>query len=109
MKGRKGRFLFTLFLTLLVFGFGTRIVRADETDNFQSDKKSIETAETKILEEEFDFKEIEQNLSELSPKEKISFEEVVFSFLSGEPGEMLELLTGYIRDGIIYWILQFIL
>ena len=41
MKGRKGRFLFTLFLTLLVFGFGTRIVRADETDNFQSDKKSI--------------------------------------------------------------------
>ena len=61
MKGRKGRFLFTLFLTLLVFGFGTRIVRADETDNFQSDKKSIETAETKILEEEFDFKEIEKN------------------------------------------------
>ena len=60
MKGRKGRFLFTLFLTLLVFGFGTRIVRADETDNFQSDKKSIETAETKILEEEFDFKEIEK-------------------------------------------------
>ena len=55
MKGRKGRFLFTLFLTLLVFGFGTRIVRADETDNFQSDKKSIETAETKILEEEFEF------------------------------------------------------
>ena len=53
MKGRKGRFLFTLFLTLLVFGFGTRIVRADETDNFQSDKKSIETAETKILEEEW--------------------------------------------------------
>lgn len=40
MKGRKGRFLFTLFLTLLVFGFGTRIVRADETDNFQSDKKA---------------------------------------------------------------------
>ena len=61
MKGRKGRFLFTLFLTLLVFGFGTRIVRADETDNFQSDKKSIETAETKILEEEFDFKEILEN------------------------------------------------
>ena len=78
-------------------GFGTRIVRADETDNFQSDKKSIETAETKILEEEFDFKEIEKSLSELFPKEKISFEEVVFSFLSGEPGEMLELLTGYIR------------
>ena len=70
MKGRKGRFLFTLFLTLLVFGFGTRIVRADETDNFQSDKKSIETAETKILEEEFDFKEIEKSLSELFPKEK---------------------------------------
>ncbi len=87
MKGRKGRFLFTLFLTLLVFGFGTRIVRADETDNFQSDKKSIETAETKILEEEFDFKEIEKSLSELFPKEKISFEEVVFSFLSGEPGK----------------------
>ena len=97
MKGRKGRFLFTLFLTLLVFGFGTRIVRADETDNFQSDKKSIETAETKILEEEF-----EKSLSELFPKEKISFEEVVFSFLSGEPGEMLELLTGYIRDEIAY-------
>ena len=102
MKGRKGRFLFTLFLTLLVFGFGTRIVRADETDNFQSDKKSIETAETKILEEEFDFKEIEKSLSELFPKEKISFEEVVFSFLKGEPGEMLELLTGYIRDEIAY-------
>ena len=71
-------------------------------DNFQSDKKSIETAETKILEEEFDFKEIEKSLSELFPKEKISFEEVVSSFLSGEPGEMLELLTGYIRDEIAY-------
>ena len=61
MKGRKGRFLFTLFLTLLVFGFGTRIVRADETDNFQSDKKSIETAETKILEEEFDLKKLKKS------------------------------------------------
>ena len=54
------------------------------------------------MEEEFDFKEIEKSLSELFPKEKISFEEVVFSFLSGEPGEMLELLTGYIRDEIAY-------
>ena len=56
----------------------------------------------KLRDIEFDFKEIEKSLSELFPKEKISFEEVVFSFLSGEPGEMLELLTGYIRDEIAY-------
>lgn len=84
---------YIIFNASRIWVSGTRIVRADETDNFQSDKKSIETAETKILEEEFDFKEIEKSLSELFPKEKISFEEVVFSFLSGEPGEMLELLT----------------
>ena len=46
------------------------------------------------MEEEFDFKEIEKSLSELFPKEKISFEEVVFSFLSGEPGEMFDCRYG---------------
>ena len=45
---------------------------------------------------------MKKSYRKLFPKEKISFEEVVFSFLSGEPGEMLELLTGYIRDEIAY-------
>ena len=31
MRGRKGRFLFTIFLVVLVFGLGTRIVDAAET------------------------------------------------------------------------------
>ena len=87
MKGRKGRFLFTLFLTLLVFGFGTRIVRADETDNFQSDKKSIETAETKILEEEFDLKKLKKVYRNCFQKRKFPLKKLYFLFCQESRGK----------------------
>ena len=108
MRGRKARFLFTLLLTLLVFGFGTRIVNADEWEKevgeesvFETKEKSTEGIGAELL-EEFDFKEVEKSVSALFPKEKISFEEVVSSFISGNSGEILETVAGYLKDEIAY-------
>ena len=107
MRGRKGRFLFTIFLVVLVFGLGTRIVDAAETvpvvraeeDNTktaltQTDDEEDEISEQDIdiLQEqvqntlfaEFDFGEIEDSLKEMFPREKISFTEVVSTLMSGD-------------------------
>ena len=48
MSGRKGRFLFTILLVLIVFGLGTKIVNAEEgseTDILQDEIQDALLAE----------------------------------------------------------------
>ena len=65
MSGRKGQFLFTIILVLLVFGLGSKIVNAQEQEPEDPDvvQEKIEEA----IFSEFDFDEIESCLLYTSP------------------------------------------
>lgn len=100
MSGRKGQFLFTILLVLLVFGIGTRIVNAEELTGEDADavQEEIEDA----IMSEFDFDEIEKSLKEMFPEEKIEFGDVVSSLMSGEPKETGKLFIDFLSDLISY-------
>lgn len=96
MNRRKGQLLLTLFLIVLIFSIGTRIVEAEEsTDEIQ---KKVEDA----LMAEFDFDEIEESLQDMFPGEKISFQDVAGSLMSGDTEETGSLLVEYLTDLIGY-------
>lgn len=59
MRGKKGRFLFTILLVLIVFGLGTKIVDAAEDPDMDAVQEDIREA----LLSEFDFDEIEDSLT----------------------------------------------
>lgn len=99
MKGRKARFALTLFLVLLVFGLGTKIVNAEGTEQ-DEDKVRIETEDALLS--EFDFDEIEDSLRTMFPGEKLSFQDVLSSMISGDPGEIGKTFLSYLSDQVFY-------
>lgn len=117
MRGRKGRFLFTILLVLLVFGLGTKIVEASEvitaeTDSVEESDEEDEVSEQdmEMLQEnvqdallaEFDFGEIEDSLDLMFPQEKITFSEVVSTLISGDMSETIRMFFRFLTDQISY-------
>ena len=100
MSGRKRQFLFMIMLVLLVFAIGTKIVSAEE-QNDRGEDVVQEKVEEAIL-SEFDFHEIEKSLQEMFPEEKIGFEDVVSSLLSGDPEQTGSLFIDFLSDLIFY-------
>lgn len=102
---RKKQFLFLLLLVLLVFGLGTRIVKAEDmsekTEEYQEPEQTAGEMQKAFM-SEFDFEEIEKSLRDMFPKEKINFEDVVSSFVSGNLNDTGSLLIGYVEDLISY-------
>lgn len=104
------QFILTVFLILVVFGFGTRIVNAEE--NGEAAQSSEEDAEEDIgriqqevedaLLSEFDFDEIEDSLRRMFPREKISFSEVVSELMSGDIAGVGKIFVEYLSDRIFY-------
>ncbi len=120
MKGRKGRFLFTVFLVLAVFGLGTRIVNAQpEGTGASYEGESAETAggadgeaETdpdvlyekteEALLEAFDFSDIEDSLSDMFPGEKTEFGDVLSALMAGDVEETKDMFLSFLGDQIAY-------
>lgn len=117
MRGRKGRFLFTILLVLLVFSLGTKIVEASEvitaeTDSVEESDEEDEVSEQdmEMLQEnvqdallaEFDFGEIEDSLDQMFPQEKITFSEVVSTLISGDMSETIRMFFRFLTDQISY-------
>lgn len=96
MKGRKERFFFTVFLVLLVFSLGTRIVNAEENDD-----EIQEEVEDALL-SEIDFGDIEESLQEMFPGEKTGFQDVVSAFMAGDSEETGDVLLDFAKDQIFY-------
>lgn len=96
MKGRKERFFFTVFLVLLVFSLGTRIVNAEENDD-----EIQEEVEDALL-SEIDFGDIEESLQEMFPGEKTGFQDVVSAFMAGDSEETGAVLLDFAKDQIFY-------
>ena len=98
MSGRKGRFLFTILLVLIVFGLGTKIVNAEEGSETDILQDEIQDA----LLAEFDFNEIEENLNRMFPQEKISFSDVFSALMSGNMAETIRIFLRFLTDQISY-------
>lgn len=99
MKGRKARFALTLFLVLLVFGLGTKIVNAESGEQ---DGDEIREETENMLLSEFDFDEIEDSLRTMFPGEKLTFQDVLSSMISGDSGEIGETFLSYLSDQVFY-------
>lgn len=115
---RTARFALTLLLVLLVFGLGTRIVDAAETDSTGSaagaaaqessaedsaeDAEDLQEKVEDALLAEFDFDEIEYSLHSMFPGEKMSFQDIVSAMASGDAGSVGQLLLEYISDQFFY-------
>ena len=98
MSGKKGRFLFTILLVLIVFGLGTKIVNAKEDSETDILQDEIQDA----LLAEFDFNEIEENLDRMFPQEKISFSDVFSALMSGNMAETIRIFLRFLTDQISY-------
>ena len=98
MSGKKGRFLFTILLVLIVFGLGTKIVNAKEDSETDILQDEIQDA----LLAEFDFNEIEENLNRMFPQEKISFSDVFSALMSGNMAETIRIFLRFLTDQISY-------
>ena len=98
MSGRKGRFLFTILLVLIVFGLGTKIVNAEEGSETDILQDEIQDA----LLAEFDFNEIEEKLDRMFPQEKISFSDVFSALMSGNMAETIRIFLRFLTDQISY-------
>lgn len=98
MSGKKGRFLFTILLVLIVFGLGTKIVNAKEDSETDILQDEIQDA----LLAEFDFNEIEENLDRMFPQEKISFCDVFSALMSGNMAETIRIFLRFLTDQISY-------
>lgn len=104
------QFILTVFLILVVFGFGTRIVNAEENrEAAQSSEEDAEEDTGRIQQEvedallsEFDFDEIEDSLRRMFPREKISFSEVVSELMSGDIAGVGKIFVEYLSDQIFY-------
>lgn len=98
MSGKKGRFLLTILLVLIVFGLGTKIVNAKEDPETDILQDEIQDA----LLAEFDFNEIEENLDRMFPQEKISFSDVFSALMSGNMAETIRIFLRFLTDQISY-------
>lgn len=98
MSGKKGRFLFTILLVLIVFGLGTKIVNAKEDPETDILQDEIQDA----LLAEFDFNEIEEKLDRMFPQEKISFSDVFSALMSGNMAETIWIFLRFLTDQISY-------
>lgn len=104
------QFILAVFLILVVFGFGTRIVNAEENrEAAQSSEEDAEEDTGRIQQEvedallsEFDFDEIEDSLRRMFPREKISFSEVVSELMSGDIAGVGKIFVEYLSDQIFY-------
>ena len=99
VRNRLSQLFLTLVLILVVFGIGTRIVSAEETEG---DAQEIREETENALMSEFDFEEIENSLSEMFPQQKISFEEVLSELITGNWSGLGKTFLGYLSDRIFY-------
>lgn len=96
-----------LLLVLLVFGLGTKIVEASEnpntgTDSEEEDMDILQDEIQDILLEEFDFNEIEENLDQMFPREKVRFSDVTDALMEGDMAGTIRVFLQFVADQVSY-------
>ena len=80
------RMLFPVFLAILIFLFGSKVIYAAENTEKEADRVQ------EALFEEFDFSKLDQEMKTLFPDEKLSFREILMQLISENGGS-----TGWYR------------
>ena len=91
--------LFPLLLAFLVFSFGCRRVHAETEAAAAAETDGILTEQ--IL-DEFDFNELNDKVQELLPEEKLTFQELLTQFLSGETEGLQSMGVRFLQDHLAY-------
>ena len=100
MRGKKWRYRIAGLLCLMRIWIVPLCVYAEE--NAQDMPEGIQSQTEQNMLEEFDFSEIDENLQQLFPEQRIRFRDVVETILSGNWDEMKRMLKGYLSDQFAY-------
>ena len=100
MRGKKWRYRIAGLLCLMRIWIVPLCVYAEE--NAQDMPEGIQSQTEQNMLEEFDFSEIDENLQQLFPEQRIRFRDVVETILSGNWDEMKQMLKGYLSDQFAY-------
>ena len=100
MRGKKWRYRIAGLVCLLRIWIVPLCVYAEE--NAQDMPEGIQSQTEQNMLEEFDFSEIDENLQQLFPEQRIRFRDVVETILSGNWDEMKQMLKGYLSDQFAY-------
>ncbi len=100
MRGKKWRYRIAGLICLLRIWIVPLCVYAEE--NAQDMPEGIQSQTEQNMLEEFDFSEIDENLQQLFPEQRIRFRDVVETILSGNWDEMKQMLKGYVSDQFAY-------
>lgn len=100
MRGKKWRYRIAGLVCLLWIWIVPLCVYAEE--NAQDMPEGIQSQTEQNMLEEFDFSEIDENLQQLFPEQRIRFRDVVETILSGNWDEMKQMLKGYLSDQFAY-------
>lgn len=100
MRGKKWRYRIAGLVCLLRIWIVPLCVYAEE--NAQDMPEGIQSQTEQNMLEEFDFSEVDENLQQLFPEQRIRFRDVVETILSGNWDEMKQMLKGYLSDQFAY-------
>ena len=105
MKKKKTCILLVFSLVLFVYCAGTWITEASAaergSETGETETESAERSAEDIL-SEFDFSELDRNLREMFPGEKIAFSEVIESLISGDMQNAGKVFVQFLKDQIAY-------
>ena len=88
--------LFPVFLAILIFLFGSKVIYAAENTEKEADRVQ------EALFEEFDFSKLDQEMKTLFPDEKLSFREILMQLISENGGSTAGTVVQFIKEIVFY-------
>ena len=88
--------LFPVFLAILIFLFGSKVIYAAENTEKEADRVQ------EALFEEFDFSKLDQEMKTLFPDEKLSFREILMQLISENGGSTVGTVVQFIKETVFY-------
>ncbi len=99
--GKKRKWMACVCLLFLLIAVPA-VVNAEENEDSQIDYDAVENETQQKLFSEFDFTEIDDSLKKIFPEQKMGFQDLVSSLISGESENAGEVVMQFISDQLNY-------
>lgn len=99
--GKKRKWMACVCLLFLLIAVPV-VVNAEENEDSQIDYDAVENETQQKLFSEFDFTEIDDSLKKIFPEQKMGFQDLVSSLISGESENAGEMVMQFISDQLNY-------